>query len=176
MFQYPGYFADQIPSLARANLQTFLNVTGRFATGLQAITELNVQTVRKMVEESNTLLRAGDNVGVGAGDVLGWQSIMLAQFPQKAASYGQHMLSIITSTQDDMIGEVRSQYERSGAKFNDMAKVAADDVRAAAQPSGGLVVRLADTATEAVPETSGAVLDANGEIAGTARSTAKRPA
>ncbi|WP_087039550.1 phasin family protein [Caballeronia arvi] len=173
MFQYPGYFADQIPSLARANLQTFLNVTGRFATGLQAITELNVQTVRKMVEESNTLLRAGDDAG--AGDVLGWQSIMLAQFPQKAASYGQHMLSIITSTQDDIIGEVRSQYERSGAKFNDMTKVAADDVQAAAQSSSGLVLNLADPANEAARETSGAVLDANGEIARTARSTAKRP-
>jgi hypothetical protein len=173
MFQYPGYFADQIPSLARANLQTFLNVTGRFATGLQAITELNVQTVRKMVEESNTLLRAGDDAG--AGDVLGWQSIMLAQFPQKAASYGQHMLSIITSTQDDILGEVRSQYERSGAKFNDMAKVAADDVQAAAQSPGGLVVNPADTANEAARETSGAVLDSNGEIARTARSAAKRP-
>ncbi|SAK94869.1 phasin family protein [Caballeronia catudaia] len=173
MFRYPGYFADQIPSLARANLQAFLNVTGRLATGLQAITELNVQTVRKVVEESNTLLRAGDDAG--AGDMLGWQSIMLAQFPQKAASYSQHMLSIISSTQDDIIGEVRSQYERSGIKFNGLAKVAADDVQAAAQSSGELVVNVADTANEAARETSGTVLDVNGEIARTARSSAKRP-
>lgn len=34
MLQYPSYFAYQLPSLARANLQAFLNVTGRFASGL----------------------------------------------------------------------------------------------------------------------------------------------
>lgn len=174
MFQYPGYFAYHIPSLARANLQAFLNVTARFASGVQALTELNVQTVRKVVEESNTLLRAGDEAG--AGDVLGWQSIMLAQFPQKAASYGQHMLSIITSTQDDIIGEVRSQYERNGMKFNDMANVAANDVQAAARSSGEVVANLADTSNDAAHETSGAILDANGELARTARSSAKRSA
>src|SRR5690242_19259638 len=124
MFEYPGYSAYQIPSLARANLQTFFNVTGRFPSGVQALTELNVQTVRKVVEESNTLLRSGDEAD--AGDVLGWQSIILAQFPQKAASYGQHMLSIITSTQDDINGEVRSQYGRNEMKLNDMANVAAN--------------------------------------------------
>ncbi len=91
-FQYPGYFAYQKPSIARANLQAFLNIGGRFASGVQALTELNVQTVRKMVEESNALLRAGDESS--AGDVLGWQSSMFTQFPQKAASYGQHVLSI----------------------------------------------------------------------------------
>ena len=47
MIQSSAYFADQIPSLARANLQAFLNVSGCFASGFQALTELNVQTVRK---------------------------------------------------------------------------------------------------------------------------------
>ena len=174
MFEYPGYSAYQIPSLARANLQTFFNVTGRFPSGVQALTELNVQTVRKVVEESNTLLRAGDEAD--AGDVLGWQSIMLAQFPQKAASYGQHMLSIITSTQDDINGEVRSQYGRNEMKLNDMANVAANEVQATAQSSGELVANLPDTSNDAAHETSGAILDANGELARTARSSAKRSA
>ncbi|SAK96419.1 phasin family protein [Caballeronia calidae] len=167
MFHYPGYFAYQIPSLTRANLQAFLNVTGRFASGLQALTELNVQTVRKVIEESNALLRAGDEAG--AGDVLGWQSVMLAQFPQKAASYGQHVLSIITSTQDDMLGEVRDQYERNGIKFDDMASAAADDVETAAQSSGELITNLADTANDAARETSAVVLDASGEVVKTSR-------
>jgi hypothetical protein len=174
MFQYPGYFAYQIPSLARANLQTLLNVTGRFASGLQALTELNVQTVHKVVEESNTLLRAGDEAG--AGDVLGWQSIMLAQFPQEAASYGQHVMSIITSTQDDIIGEVRGQYERNGATFNEATKVVANDAPSEVQTSSDLITNLADTATDAAPETGGAILDANGEIANTTRTPAKRSA
>jgi hypothetical protein len=172
MFHYPGYIAYQFPSLARANLQAFLNMSGQFASGLQALAELNVQTVRKVVEESNALLSAGDEAG--AGDVLGWQSVMLAQFPQKAASYGQHVLSIVKSTQDDMIGEARNQYERNGIKFNDMSKAAADDVQTAAQSSSALVTNLADSANDAARETSSAVLDASGEIAKTSRASAKR--
>ncbi|AET92619.1 phasin family protein [Burkholderia sp. YI23] len=108
---------EAMPSLARANLQAFLNMSGTFAGGLQALAELNVQTVRKMVEESNALLNAGNEASTG--DVLGLHSIMLAQFPQKAASYGQHVISIVQSTQDDIIGEVRWRYERNGIKFND---------------------------------------------------------
>ena len=88
MFQ----FANPISSLARANFQALLNVTGRVATGMQALTELNVQTVRKGVEESNALLSAEGEAG--AGDILGWQSLMLAQLPEKAASYTQHVFSI----------------------------------------------------------------------------------
>ncbi|WP_053570339.1 phasin family protein [Caballeronia cordobensis] len=172
MFQYPGYFAYQMPSLARANLQAFLNMSGTFAGGLQALAELNVQTVRKMVEESNALLNPGNEAS--AGDVLGWQSIMLAQFPQKAASYGQHVISIVQSTQDDIIGEVRRQYERNGIKFNDMSKAAADDVQTASQSSSALVMNLADSVEDAARETSGAVLDASGEIAKSSRTGGKR--
>jgi uncharacterized protein YicC (UPF0701 family) len=172
MFQYPGYFAYQMPSIARANLQAFLNISGRFASGMQALTELNVQTVRKMVEESNALLRAGDEAS--AGDVFGWQSVMFAQFPQKAASYGQHVLSIITSTEADVIGEVRNQYERNGIKLKEMADGVVEDVQSAAQSSTALVTDLADSANEAAHETSGAVLDASGEIAKTSRASSRR--
>jgi hypothetical protein len=127
MFQYPGSFAYQMPSIARANLQAFLNISGRFASGMQALTELNVRTVQTMVEESNALLRAGDEAS--PGDVFGWQTVMLAQFPQKAASYGQHVMSIITSTESDVLGEVRSQYERNGITFKDAMESAADESR-----------------------------------------------
>jgi uncharacterized protein YicC (UPF0701 family) len=165
MFQYPGYLAYQIPSMARANLQAWLNISGRFASGVQAIADLNAQTVRKMVEESNSLLRAGDEAT--PGDVFGWQSVMAAQFPQKVASYGQHVLSIITSTEADMIGEVRNQYERNGIKLKEMTETAASDIQQAAQSSGELVTNLADTANEA----GGVVLDASGELA---KATRKR--
>jgi hypothetical protein len=168
MFQYPGYMAYQIPSMARANLQAWLNIGGRFASSMQALADLNAQTVRKMVEESNALLRAGDEAS--PGDVFGWQSVMLAQFPQKAAAYGQHVLSIITSTEADVIGEVRSQYEQNGIKLKELSDSAAGDMRQAVQASGGLVTDLADTASEAVQDTSHVVLDASGEVAKSARS------
>ncbi|GAB5094500.1 MULTISPECIES: phasin family protein [unclassified Caballeronia] len=162
MFQYPGQFAYQMPSLARANLQAFLTISGRFASTMQALAELNVQTVNKMVEESNALLKAGDEAS--AGDVFGWQSIMLAQFPQKAASYGQHVLSIITSTEADVVGEVRSQYEQNGIKLKGLFDTATTDATEAAQSTGAVITDLADTATTTAEQTSGVILDASGEI------------
>lgn len=172
MFQYPGQFANQIPSLARANLQAWLNMNSRFASGLQALAELNVQTVRKMVEESNALLGAGDESS--PGDVYGWQSIMFAQFPQKAASYGQHVLSIITSTEADMIGEVRSQYERNGIKLKGLVDTAANDVQEAAQTSSELVTDLTETASDAVNEVASEAASEATATTKTPRLTAKR--
>jgi hypothetical protein len=168
MFQYPGSFAYQMPSIARANLQAFLNISGRFASGMQALTELNVRTVQTMVEESNALLRAGDEAS--PGDVFGWQTVMLAQFPQKAASYGQHVMSIISSTESDVIGEVRSQYERNGISLKGMMESAAEDAQSGVQLATGL----AETMRDAAEETSGVVLDASGEVAKIARASTRR--
>jgi phasin family protein len=172
MFQYPGSFAYQMPSIARANLQAWLNVSGRFASGMQALTELNVQTMQKMVEESNALLRAGDEAT--PGDMFGWQTVMLAQFPQKAASYGQHVMSIITSTESDMLGEVRNQYERNGISMKGMMETAAQDAQNAVQSSGELVTNLADTANQAAQDTSSVILDASGDVAKNTRTAARR--
>lgn len=175
MFQYPGNIAYQIPSIARANLQAFLNVSGRFASGLQQLTELNVQTVRSAIEEGNTLLQPADDSGAG---VLGWQSAMLAQFPQKAASYGQNVWSIVTSTEADIIGEMRSQYERNGITlkgfFDTASTEAAQTAQSTAQEAGVVITNLAEAASEATQETSGAILDASGNIANEAASAPKQ--
>ncbi|MDR5807313.1 phasin family protein [Caballeronia sp. LZ019] len=169
MFQYPGNIAYQIPSIARANLQAFLNASGRFASGLQELTELNVQTVRTVIEESNNLLKPGEDAG---SSVLGWQSALFAQIPLKAASYGQNVWSIITLTEADILGEVRNQYERNGITlkglFDTATNEAQETAQSAAQETGVVITNLAETAseaTQAAQETSGVILDASGDIA-----------
>jgi hypothetical protein len=99
---------------------------------------------------------------------------MLAQFPQKAASYGQHVMSIITSTESDMIGEVRSQYERNGISMKGMMETAVQDAQNAVQSSGELATNLADSASQAAQDTSHVILDASGDVAKNARATARR--
>ncbi|WP_250500913.1 phasin family protein [Caballeronia sp. GAWG1-5s-s] len=168
MFQYPGLIAYQMPSIARANLQAFLNASERFANGLHALTELNVQTVRTVIEESNSLLRTGDETS--AGEALSWQSVMLAQLPQKAASYGQHVLSIITSTEADILGEVRSQYERNGITLKGLFDSGAQAAQETTESTSLVVTNLAETTSEAAANTSGVILDASGEIANEAAS------
>lgn len=168
MFQYPGLIAYQMPSIARANLQAFLNASERFANGLHALTELNVQTVRTVIEESNSLLRTGDDTS--PGEVLSWQSVMLAQLPQKAASYGQHVLSIITSTEADILGEVRSQYERNGITLKGLFDSGAQAAQETTESTSLVVTNLAETTSEAAANTSGVILDASGAIANEAAS------
>jgi phasin family protein len=168
MFQYPNLIAYQMPSIARANLQAFLNASERFANGLHALTELNVQTVRTVIEESNSLLRTGDDTS--PGEVLSWQSVMLAQLPQKAASYGQHVLSIITSTEADILGEVRSQYERNGITLKGLFDSGAQAAQETTESTSLVVTNLAETTSEAAANTSGVILDASGAIANEAAS------
>jgi phasin family protein len=168
MFQYPNLIAYQMPSIARANLQAFLNASERFANGLHALTELNVQTVRTVIEESNSLLRTGDETS--PGEVLSWQSVMLAQLPQKAASYGQHVLSIITSTEADILGEVRSQYERNGITLKGLFDSGAQAAQETTESTSLVVTNLAETTSEPAANTSGVILDASGAIANEAAS------
>ncbi|QSN63165.1 phasin family protein [Caballeronia sp. M1242] len=168
MFQYPGLIAYQMPSIASANLQAFLNASERFANGLHALTELNVQTVRTVIEESTSLLRTGDETS--PGEVLSWQSVMLAQLPQKAASYGQHVLSIITSTEADILGEVRSQYERNGITLKGLFDSGAQAAQETTESTSLIVTNLAETTSDAAANTSGVILDASGEIANEAAS------
>ncbi|KNH04108.1 hypothetical protein BRCH_02766c [Candidatus Burkholderia brachyanthoides] len=83
-------------------------------------------------------------------------------------------MSITMSTESDVIGEVRNQYERNGILLKSMMDSAADDTQSAAQSSGELVTQFAETAHDTAQETSGVVLDASGEVAKSARASAKR--
>jgi hypothetical protein len=157
------YAMQPISSMTRANLAAFLNVSGRLASGIQQLTELNVQTVRTMIEESSSLLRAGEESS--PGDVLGWQSIMLAQFPEKAASCGRYFLSIVTSTEADIISEARSQYERNGIGMKEALDAAASETESAIGEEARIVTNMTDTMAESAGESARAILDASGEVA-----------
>lgn len=157
------YSAQPFSSIAKANFAAFLSVSGRFASGVQQLTELNIQTVKTVIDESNSLLRAGEEAS--PGDVLGWQSIMLAQLPQKAASYGRHFLSIITSTEADIVSDVRSQYERTGSDVKDALDSAAQEVQSAAETQGAIISDVTDTMAGAAEENTNVILDASGDLA-----------
>jgi len=170
------YSTQPFSSIARANFAAFLNVSGRFASGIQQLTELNIQTVKTVIEESNSLLRAGEQAS--AGDVLGWQSVMLAQFPEKAASYSKHFISIITSTEADIIKEARSQYERNGIEIKGAVQQAAEDAQSATEEQGAILSDATRAVTnqmaESTASSAGVILDASGELANKAAETGEQ--
>jgi phasin family protein len=163
------FFPQQVSSFATANLHTLMKVTQRYASGLQQLAELNVQTVKTVVEESKSVASAG--AGAKPGDFLSWQSTLFAELPEKAAAYSRHFFSIVRATEADILNEARNQYEQYGIGMKGMFEAAVQQGQSTTEHSTALLSNVAESSTQASTETAGVVLDASGEIAQTATNT-----
>jgi phasin family protein len=123
------YSPQQIAELNKASYQSFINLTGKYMNGLQELAELNVQTIRTIIEESNDFPKV--NVTENVGDLPEWQSSMLTQLPGKAASYNRHLHTIILSTGAEVAREVQRQYESRGGQVNAIFMEAIEKANAA---------------------------------------------
>ena len=123
------YSPQQIAELNKASYQSFINLTGKYMNGLQELAELNVQTIRTIIEESNDFPKV--NVTENVGDLPQWQSSMLTQLPGKAASYNRHLHTIILSTGAEVAREVQRQYESRGGQVNAIFMEAIEKANAA---------------------------------------------
>ncbi|KXU83856.1 phasin [Paraburkholderia monticola] len=110
------YSPQQIADLHKAGYQSFVNLTGKYMKGLQEVAELNVQTMKTIIEESNNFPM--DDVTESANNLPEWQSSMLSQLPGKVTSYNRHLHTIILSTGAEVAREVRRQYESRGGQVN----------------------------------------------------------
>jgi phasin family protein len=128
-YQMFFYSPQQIAELNKASYQSFVNLTGKYMNGLQELAELNVQTIRTIIEESNNFPK--DNVTENVGDLPQWQSSMLTQLPGKAASYNRHLHTIILSTGAEVAREVQRQYESRGGQVNAIFMEAIEKANAA---------------------------------------------
>ncbi|AXF01748.1 phasin [Paraburkholderia hospita] len=128
-YQMFFYSPQQIAELNKASYQSFVNLTGKYMNGLQELAELNVQTIRTIIEESNNFPKV--NVTENVGDLPEWQSSMLTQLPGKAASYNRHLHTIILSTGAEVAREVQRQYESRGGQVNAIFMEAIEKANAA---------------------------------------------
>lgn len=123
------YSPQQIAELNKASYQSFVNLTGKYMNGLQELAELNVQTIRTIIEESNNFPKNG--AAESTDSLPEWQSSMLSELPGKAASYNRHLHTIILSTSAEVAREVRRQYESRGGQVNAMFMDAIEKANAA---------------------------------------------
>ncbi|WP_159462940.1 TIGR01841 family phasin [Caballeronia telluris] len=149
------YSPQQASSVAAANLQSFVNVTKRFASGLQQLAELNVQTVKTVFEESTSVLKAGSSAK--PGDFLSWQSTLLAEIPEKTAAYTRHYFEIVRATEADILNETRGQYEKYGIGVKGVFE-------SMSQGPVALLSNIGSTSTDVVDESAEVVLDASAEV------------
>ncbi|KXU82835.1 hypothetical protein CR51_42535 [Caballeronia megalochromosomata] len=105
-------FTQQTFLFPSTGVQVLVNVAKRYASGLQQLAELNVQTVKTVFEESAAVAKAGPNAK--PGDFLSWQSTLFAETPEKAAAYTRHFLQIVRATQTDILNETRGPLEQLG--------------------------------------------------------------
>jgi len=157
------FFTKQSSSVVTANLQMFVNVTKRYAGGLRQLGELNVQTVKTVFEEGTSVLKAGGSAK--PGELLTWESTLFAEFPEKAAAYTRHFLSIIRATETDILSETRSHYEQYGINMKGVLESAAGQGQSALQESSEHLLNITAGSTDAVKDAAGVVLDAGAEIA-----------
>lgn len=159
------YSSQHVSSIASANLQVFLNMSGRCASSLQQLTELNVQTVKTVIEETNALFEMPE----AEADFLGKQTTLLAQFPEKAAAYSRHFFSIISSTETDLMNETRNRYEEIGVSlkegFEEGLEASMKQVELTSRGASQVVAATSDASADTTQRATSLVLNASGEIA-----------
>jgi len=156
-------FPQQASSGAASNYQLFVNVSKRYASGLQQLAELNVQTIKTVMEESTSVLKAG--TVVKPGEFLSLQPKLLAALPEKAAAYSRHFLNIVRSTETDILNETRSQFGKYGFNLKGVFETAAQQSEVFAKGPVALLSNAAKESADAADETAAVVVDASGEIA-----------
>ncbi|KDR38092.1 TIGR01841 family phasin [Caballeronia glathei] len=156
------YFPQQASSFANANLQILMNVTERYARGVQQLAELNVQTVKTLWEESSSVANAG--TAAKPGDFISWESTLFAELPEKAAAYSRHFFSIVRATEADILNEARSQYEKYGINVKGAFESALQEGQSASQKASALVADVTDRSALAAREIASDVADANTDV------------
>lgn len=122
---FPSLSANQTFVYPPAGFQVFVNVAKRYATGLQQLAELNVQTAKTVFEESTAVAKAGTQAK--PADFLSWQSILLAETPEKAAAYTRHFWQIVRATQTDILNEARGPMEQFGFGLKNASETASQE-------------------------------------------------
>ncbi|KAA1004376.1 phasin family protein [Paraburkholderia panacisoli] len=123
------YSQQQISDINKANYQSLVNLVGKCMNGYQKLAELNMQTVRTIIDESNNF--PTDEISEKSDNLPEWQSSMLTQFPEKAASYNRHFRSIMLSTGAEVMRETRRQYESRGNQVDAIFEEAIEKATAA---------------------------------------------
>lgn len=157
------FFPQPDLSFGTANVKMLLNVTKRYADGLHQLVELNTQTVKTVFEESASVFKAGS--AATPGEFMSWQASLVAAFPEKAAAYTRHVLTIIRATESDILDETRAQFEQYGPGMKGVIDSAAQNSESMSKQATGLLSDAATASMDAASETAGAVVDASEQIA-----------
>lgn len=162
------YSPQQPLVVATANFQILVNVTKRYASGLQQLAELNLQTVKTVFAENTSVLKAGSSAK--PGEFLRSQSALFPAIPEKAAAYTRHFLKIVRAMEVDILNEARGLYERYGFGMKGVFESATRPAQPERQGPIALLSNFPATSTGAANET-GWVLDASAAVAQTSKDT-----
>ena len=155
-------FSSQQASPIAANMQVLVSVTKRYATGLQQLAELNVQTVKTAFEESaSSVLESGFWARMQAIFWKSQKTLIAVKLRRKWAAYTRHFLSIVRATEADILNETRGQFEQYGFRVKGVFEAA---------PKGpfALLSNFATASKDAASETGAAVVNASETVAQTA--------
>lgn len=145
---------QQMAAFQKAKFQAWMSLTDKYMDGFQKLTQLNVQTIRTLISENEGVTGPAPE---NASDVNEWQSKLLTQVPEKAASYSRHFFAIVSATGEQVAREAQSQFASYGGHMNEIFKTAVDHASEASEKAAvALETNLKQATTASVEATANA--------------------
>lgn len=140
---------DQISATTRAGVESqialYMALTSKVFEGMEKLVHLNIAAVRASVDESSEAARQM----LAAKDPQEFLTVFNAQARPnigKALAYGNHLVSIASSTQAEVSRTTEKQLAETRRKVGDMVENAADKTPAGAEGMVAIVRSALDTA------------------------------
>ena len=101
---------EQLIASQKANAVTLFALTNQAFGGFQKLIELNIQTVRSALAESETYWREASSCKTPE-EFLGWRTNLMQPAAEQALSYSRQLADIGSSAYAEWMNAVRVQYE-----------------------------------------------------------------
>jgi phasin family protein len=101
---------DQLIESQKSNTATLFALTNQAFESFQRLVELNLQTVRSALAESETYWREALSCKTPE-EFLAWRTSLMQPAAEQALSYSRQLCDIVTGTQAEWTKVVQTQYE-----------------------------------------------------------------
>ena len=173
--------SEQLSALSAANLDLLFSLTNKTLAGLQKLTELNLQTMKATLAESQDNLQKAF-AAKDIQELLALQASLLQPATEKAQAYRRQLVEITSATRAEFTKVAEAQYEENKRKMQEVidsatktAPAGSEAAVAAWQSAVSAATNLCDTMQQSTKQAI-EITESNLDFAAAAASNAARQA
>ncbi|MFJ4292979.1 TIGR01841 family phasin [Cupriavidus sp. NPDC089707] len=177
----PTLPTEQFSALHAANLDLLFSLTNQTMVGFQKLTELNLQTMKATLAETQDNLKKAF-AAKDVQELLALQASLLQPAAEKAQAYRRQFVEITSATRAEFAKVAEAQYEENKRKVQDVidnatkaAPAGSEAAVAAWQSAVSAATSLCDTVQQSARQAI-EITESNLDIAAAAASNAARQA